>query len=214
MQFLPSFYADLPSTPGITAVATLAYHSLSNPSIIVSDVALPLLPNHVLNQVPVEVWQLIANKIPPMDLRGCAPILGAQFFAAAHDILRHSHIGNHRLVDVGEVEDSTPCTAKGGNFENINPVLVKRRFSVMRRGPSSVCSVVICGQKYAQKGKRDFQVSLGKYSDPDFIRYSIQGGRRRRWRRLQGGSGKGGWHGSRRGRPSMDDPDGNASVSS
>ncbi|KAJ7113144.1 hypothetical protein C8R44DRAFT_741473 [Mycena epipterygia] len=117
LQFVPSFYTASPSTPGITAIARLAYHSTT--TIADTDDPPNLLPvEHILNQVPKDV-----SIVPG-------------FKGAADAILLYPHIRDYRLIEAigwdGEEEGrSEPHSSKDGIP---NPVPASRRFSAMREG--------------------------------------------------------------------------------
>ncbi|KAF7350872.1 polymerase II transcription elongation factor [Mycena sanguinolenta] len=108
LEFLPSFYAASPSTPGITAIGRLAYHCLATGANSVVDT------NHFLYQVPVEVLELITARLTPFDLyRLCAAI--PLFEPAAGVILGIPHIEDLRLLEVledGGTNYGRPFTCK------------------------------------------------------------------------------------------------------
>ncbi|KAG0702691.1 hypothetical protein DFH29DRAFT_999085 [Suillus ampliporus] len=63
LQLLPSFYADSPSTPGITALAHLGYRI--DPTLFGTDDA----PSNInCPFLPLELWQQIALYLHPSDL--------------------------------------------------------------------------------------------------------------------------------------------------
>ncbi|KAJ7252429.1 hypothetical protein B0H12DRAFT_619633 [Mycena haematopus] len=100
LQFLPSFYATSPSTPGITALGRLAYHCLDTAASGAVD------NHHFLYRlgVPVEVLELIATRLAPCDIqRLCEAI--PFFEPAAGPILRFPHIENYCLTEVLEDEE-------------------------------------------------------------------------------------------------------------
>ncbi|KAJ6488273.1 hypothetical protein C8R47DRAFT_511968 [Mycena vitilis] len=95
LQFLPSFYANSPSTPGIAAIGSLAYHCLDTPK------GSTFHKDHFLHQIPLDVLETIVGYLGPSDLLNvCAAAPG--FAPAAEDVLRFPHIEDYRLVGVAE----------------------------------------------------------------------------------------------------------------
>ncbi|KAJ7645926.1 hypothetical protein DFH06DRAFT_1050533 [Mycena polygramma] len=96
LQFLPSFYANSPSTPGIAAIGSLAYHCLDTPK------GSTFHKDHFLHQIPLDILEIIVGYLGPSDLLNlCAAAPG--FAPAVEDVLRFPHIEDYRLV--GVVED-------------------------------------------------------------------------------------------------------------
>ncbi|KAJ7286897.1 hypothetical protein C8J57DRAFT_1282297 [Mycena rebaudengoi] len=129
LQFLPSFYATSTSTPGLTAVAALAYHSLVA-NFKTSDMASSLPSDHILNRVPEDIQYSIAENLSPKDLSSFTSILGPQFAAAAEGVLRYPHVGDYRLVGAVPPDDERSKFALEGKPKNYlgDPALVRRRF--------------------------------------------------------------------------------------
>ncbi|KAK7057707.1 polymerase II transcription elongation factor [Favolaschia claudopus] len=97
MQFLPDYFADSQTTPGITAICSLAYHCLHDtPTTSFPDLNAHN-PNHFLRRVPQEVLELITDYLAPMDLAALC-VAAPVFTSAAHDILRFPHIEKYRLL--------------------------------------------------------------------------------------------------------------------
>jgi hypothetical protein len=140
LQFLPSFYATSSSTPGITAIGSLAYHCLDTVNV---DGALNTIPpDHFLHQVPLDVLENIAALLGPSDLEAlCA---AAQLFEpAAESVLRFPHIADYRLI--------------GANLEEKNgrPSLRSKAFTTMVQGSFGPAMIV------GESGTQFFAVSLG-----------------------------------------------------
>ncbi|KAJ7350708.1 hypothetical protein DFH08DRAFT_776959 [Mycena albidolilacea] len=136
LQFLPSFYATSPSTPGIAALSSLAYHCLDTPAPPSGPEFAVLNPNHFLHQVPHEVFELITDHLAPSDLTSlCAA--APPFEPASQSILCFPHIEEYRLVQ--------------GAPEMIEDALVENDYGEMttkKGGPSLLCklfSTVVCG---------------------------------------------------------------------
>ncbi|KAJ6593194.1 hypothetical protein B0H19DRAFT_975817 [Mycena capillaripes] len=125
LQFLPSFFATSPSTPGITAIGSLAYYCLDTPMNTIH-------PDHFLHKVPFDVLELIAVKyLRPSDVESlCAA--APPFQQAAASVLRFPHIEDYRLVEV--LEDDTE--------KKNEKVFASKAFSTMAQGSSGPVIVV------------------------------------------------------------------------
>lgn len=160
LQFLPSFYATSPSTPGIAALSSLAYHCLNTPAPPGGPKFAVLNPNHFLHHVPHEVLELITNHLAPSDLTSlCAA--APPFEPAAQSILCFPHIEEYRLVQgapemiedaVVENDYGEARTKKGG------PSLLRKLFSTVVCG--SVGPVLIVGGEAGYNGGF-FHIPLG-----------------------------------------------------
>ncbi|KAJ6497416.1 hypothetical protein C8R45DRAFT_982834 [Mycena sanguinolenta] len=112
LQFMPSFSATSPFTPGITAIGSLAYHCLDT---VANDT---VNPDHFLSQVPVEVLELIAARVTLFDLHRLC--VATPFFEpAAGAVLRFPHIENYCLSEVSE----------GGELKNMRLSLGCKTFT-------------------------------------------------------------------------------------
>ncbi|KAJ7655555.1 hypothetical protein DFH06DRAFT_1091561 [Mycena polygramma] len=128
LQFLPSFYATSPSTPGIAAIGSLAYHCLDTPK--VNGVDNTIHKYHFLHQVPFDVLEIIVGYLRPSELEtlcAAAPV----FAPAAESVLRFPHVENfhenYRLVEVIEDERSTSLRSKAFSTQvegSLGPVIV------------------------------------------------------------------------------------------
>jgi len=122
LQFLPSFFADSPSTPGITALARLGYRN--DPTLFERVVKLcgynrlmsmriqpgesphqganggdDVPPNTICPPLPVELWEEIALHLEPLDLIAFG-LVSTLCREAASMVLRYPHLYDYRLVDV------------------------------------------------------------------------------------------------------------------
>ncbi|KAJ7033442.1 hypothetical protein C8F04DRAFT_1104747 [Mycena alexandri] len=132
LQFLPSFHATSPSTPGITAIARLAYHCLDIGS-VTTETKIP--SDHFLHDVPLEVLELIVRLLGPSDLQNLCTVIPL-FEPAAEYLLRYPHIEDYRLIEhlpFRNDEDS--------DIRTLTSVL-KKRFSAVRAG-SSPCVLAV-----------------------------------------------------------------------
>ncbi|KAJ7198480.1 hypothetical protein GGX14DRAFT_525603 [Mycena pura] len=103
LQFLPSLYATSSSTPGITAVVRLAYHTMAPFEIPGTENTFP--SDHFLQKLPLEVLEGIATNLGPSDLESLH--LAAWIFKpAAFRMLRYPHINGYRLDGVLQWSDS------------------------------------------------------------------------------------------------------------
>ncbi|KAJ6593218.1 hypothetical protein B0H19DRAFT_1365350 [Mycena capillaripes] len=127
LQFLPSFFATSPSTPGITAIGSLAFYCLDRPMNTIH-------PDHFLHKVPFDVLELIAVKyLCPSDVESlCAAV--PPFQQAAASVLRFPHIEYYRFVEV--LEDDAENKNKNG--------LTSKAFSTMTQ--RSLGSVIVVGE--------------------------------------------------------------------
>ncbi|KAF7362474.1 polymerase II transcription elongation factor [Mycena venus] len=155
LQFLPSFYATSPSTPGITAIGRLAYHCLDTTAKLNSAVD-ALQEDHFLNQVPLDVLELIAGHLNPSDLLHlCAAT--SLFEPAAESVLRFPHIEDYRII--GLLEEGGKKRRKNLNGIDWNQLsLTSQVFSTMVQ--SSLGPVLVVGEL----GTDLFGVSLGSYA--------------------------------------------------
>ncbi|KAG2102582.1 hypothetical protein BD769DRAFT_1696530 [Suillus cothurnatus] len=126
LQFLPSFFADSPSTPGITALARLGYRN--DPTLFERVVKLcgynrlmsmriqpgesphqganggdDVPPNTICPPLPVELWEEIALHLEPLDLIAFG-LVSTLCREAASMVLRYPHLYDYRLVDVSQKE--------------------------------------------------------------------------------------------------------------
>ncbi|KAJ7176663.1 hypothetical protein C8R46DRAFT_1076948 [Mycena filopes] len=92
LQFLPSFYATAPSTPGITAIARLGFHCLR-----VNTVANTIELTHFLHDVPAEVLEQITEH----NLCAAVPL----FKPAAQRVLSFPHVDKYRLVEAVQTKE-------------------------------------------------------------------------------------------------------------
>ncbi|KAG2142397.1 hypothetical protein DEU56DRAFT_733919 [Suillus clintonianus] len=124
LQFLPSFYAETPSTPGITALARLGHrieHALFKRVIEVTDhmrrlsyrktETLPaqgadgshdVPPNIIYPPLPLELWLEIARYLPRFDLITFG-LVSKLCREAALVLLRYPHVYGYRLVAVPKI---------------------------------------------------------------------------------------------------------------
>ncbi|KAJ7487209.1 hypothetical protein B0H11DRAFT_2014764 [Mycena galericulata] len=133
LQFLPTFYAHSPSTPGITALVRLAYNHIATSLPNTDDTNNPLPPDHVLNRVPEDVWRNIAEHLGFDDLHNLPQCL-PQLAAAAGSLLRYPYIGEYRILDVGKEADDGGTWVPSKENPRPNPALVSRTFSAMIDG--------------------------------------------------------------------------------
>ncbi|KAJ7487226.1 hypothetical protein B0H11DRAFT_2409826 [Mycena galericulata] len=156
LQFLPSFHAESPSTPGITALARLSYNRIATP-VHAGDIKHPFPADHIFNRVPEDVWWIIAENLGFTDLHDIPPVL-PQLTAPANSLLRYPHVGDHRLVAVVEgveEEESEHWRDRENASPIANPVLVSRTFSTAVDG----AFVKIGGR--ADQGWACFSISVG-----------------------------------------------------
>ncbi|KAG1749708.1 uncharacterized protein EDB91DRAFT_1078724 [Suillus paluster] len=115
LQFLPSFFADSPSTPGITALARLAYRA--DPALFVRALKVchykwrigqgdtlvqgadNAPPNINCPSLPLELWQEIALHLHLSDLLTFG-LVSKLCREAASMVLRYPHICGYRLVAI------------------------------------------------------------------------------------------------------------------
>ncbi|KAG2150971.1 hypothetical protein DEU56DRAFT_850787 [Suillus clintonianus] len=122
LQFLPSFYARSPSTPGITALARLGYridpalfervmeicnYKLRMPVRIQTEQSLAqgaaddddhdVSPNTICPPLPLELWQEIARYLPHFDLITLG-LVSNLCREAALMLLRYPYLCGYRLV--------------------------------------------------------------------------------------------------------------------
>ncbi|KAG1841413.1 hypothetical protein DFJ58DRAFT_844995 [Suillus subalutaceus] len=118
LQFLPSFFANSPSTPGITALACLGYRinpALFKRAVEVCDyykryidyneevesfaqiADMPL--GSICPMLPLELWQEIARYLHPFELVALG-LVSRLCREAASMVLRYPHLCGHRLVAV------------------------------------------------------------------------------------------------------------------
>jgi hypothetical protein len=127
LQFLPSFYADSPSTPGITALARLGYRV--DPAVFVratkvcrwleytmttrrtrggqllAQEAEDVPSNRSCPALPSELWREIVFHLHFRDLLHFG-FVSKLFRELASMVLRYPHVSDYRLVAVAEVYDS------------------------------------------------------------------------------------------------------------
>lgn len=126
LQFLPSFFSESPSTPGITALARLGYRI--DPTLFVSVVKVWCDRRHIyctkpfaqringappsVNSaaLPVELWQEIALYL---NLQGVLVLglVSKLCRQAASSVLRYPHVLGHRLVAVSKEMPRSPLRA-------------------------------------------------------------------------------------------------------
>ncbi|KAK7057778.1 polymerase II transcription elongation factor [Favolaschia claudopus] len=136
LQFLPSFHAVSPSTPGITVVAALAYHCLENSPL--TNAPPCIQPNHFLHDVPLDILELIAKLLAPADLQNlCAAVPVSK--AAAQSTLRYPHIEERLLLSV--VENVKPQQAKKAKKKLRSLNLSKTFCTTIRGSPGSKITV-------------------------------------------------------------------------
>ncbi|KAG1852451.1 hypothetical protein DFJ58DRAFT_791068 [Suillus subalutaceus] len=122
LQFLPSFYADSPSTPGIVALARLGYRK--DPALFErvmevcgynQSMSMRIQPGESLHQgtndgddvppnticppLPLELWKEIALHLHPFDLIAFG-LVSTLCREAASMVLRYPHLCGCRLVAV------------------------------------------------------------------------------------------------------------------
>ncbi|KAJ7641314.1 hypothetical protein FB45DRAFT_1053855 [Roridomyces roridus] len=131
LQFLPSWHARSPSTPGISALARLAYHKM--PSKISPKHALKA--DHILRRVPEDVWWNIGPLLPPAALETMAPHL-PELIGVANTLLRYPHLGSVRLLSTEPVILNAIWPRPGSPEEPwmLFPVLRSRNFSALFQG--------------------------------------------------------------------------------
>lgn len=125
LQFLPSFFSESPSTPGITALARLGYridpalfvrvmnvwcHSFYYPDLFAHtriDGAPPSVNSAAL---PAELWQEIALYLDLQDVL-ILGLVSKLCREAASTVLRYPHVLGHRLVSVSKEMPRSPLRA-------------------------------------------------------------------------------------------------------
>ncbi|KAJ7496598.1 hypothetical protein FB451DRAFT_198888 [Mycena latifolia] len=127
LQFLPDFHGTPsdPATPGIIAIARLAYHCYT--AVMGRDVANTLPPNHFLNEVPLDVLEHIAEKLDPADLRSfrsATPL----FEPATDALLRYPYVGDYRLLNIGQ---ALPVPPKISRSRSGSDVIIFKTFSAV-----------------------------------------------------------------------------------
>ncbi|KAJ7641316.1 hypothetical protein FB45DRAFT_899926 [Roridomyces roridus] len=128
LQFLPSWYARSPSTPGITALARLAYHKAPLPVTSI-DPEQGLSPDHILSRIPEDVWWHIASDLPPNALLTLSPHI-PQLQTVANTLLRYPHVGTVRLLAAKPAVQNAKCPIHNQVHPwNAFPVLVAGTFS-------------------------------------------------------------------------------------
>ncbi|KAJ7033441.1 hypothetical protein C8F04DRAFT_624893 [Mycena alexandri] len=141
LQFLPSFHATSPSTPGITAIGRLGYHCLDTPK------AGPRIqPHHYLCQVPVELLDLITTLLSPSDLDHLCTAV-PPFEAVAGDRLRYPYIDDYRLVQ--RIRLSSTDLRDTRDHDKRRYVLTSittKRFSAVLPGSSEKKVLVVCNR--------------------------------------------------------------------
>ncbi|TFK43694.1 hypothetical protein BDQ12DRAFT_718889 [Crucibulum laeve] len=99
LEFLPSFYSESPSTPGIDALIRLStsLHPLAAARPI-DRCGRHILSKGIVGKVPVETWTQIAGHLSSaVDLVNLGYV-SAKSNHAANDILRYPHIAGYRLI--------------------------------------------------------------------------------------------------------------------
>ncbi|KAJ7641315.1 hypothetical protein FB45DRAFT_1124968 [Roridomyces roridus] len=143
LQFLPSWHARSPSTPGISALARLAYHKM--PPKISPRQALG--SDHILQRVPEDVWWNIAPLISSEALKTVAPHL-PELIRVANALLRYPHLGPVRLLSTEPVVLNAIWPRPGRSAAEPwipFPVLVSRNFSASIQGEFYPCVVLQYG---------------------------------------------------------------------
>ncbi|KAJ7726276.1 hypothetical protein DFH07DRAFT_896622 [Mycena maculata] len=135
LRFLPSFYASSPSTPGITAIARLAYHC-SDLALDKSHATNSLPSDHVLNRVPEDVWRTVAENLGSRDLHNLLSINLPLLRPVVRSILRYPHLGDHRLTGVIRRIDGSETWVPDSDSSTPNPVLISHTFSTVIQGSS------------------------------------------------------------------------------
>ncbi|KAJ7744687.1 hypothetical protein B0H16DRAFT_1559846 [Mycena metata] len=155
LQFLPSFRATSPSTPGITAIASLGYHCLHTESAVTAD---KIPSDHFLRDVPLEVRELIVKLLGPSDLRNLCTAI-PPFEPAAEYFLRYPHIEDYRLVKHLPLLDEDLKNDREDEDEDSDmrtlTSLLKKRFSAVRAG-FSPCVLVV-----GLRGSESVNISSG-----------------------------------------------------
>ncbi|TFK28889.1 hypothetical protein FA15DRAFT_611656 [Coprinopsis marcescibilis] len=94
LEFLPSFFATNPTTPGISALMDLSY--------VVGNVASSEYPlvafGHISNSIPTEIWSHVASYLTDTRDLGALGQLCLPARAAANDVLKYPHIAGYRLI--------------------------------------------------------------------------------------------------------------------
>ncbi|KAF8150510.1 hypothetical protein K438DRAFT_1865528 [Mycena galopus ATCC 62051] len=136
LQFLPSFYATSPSTPGITAISSLGYHCFPTPELLTSGKFDALNPTHFLRQVPLDVLELMAGYIAPSELKSLCTVVPL-FEPAAQRVLCFPHIEEYRLVQGSDIimEEQVVENHLGEAVtKKRGPSLARKTFSTVVRG--------------------------------------------------------------------------------
>jgi len=98
LQFLPSFFTESSSTPGITALVRLGY--LSEPLDLLGISSSELPRAHPLNDVSLELWSHIAHDLPSAKDLAMLGSISPRAWAAANALLRFPHIKDFRIVNL------------------------------------------------------------------------------------------------------------------
>ncbi|KAJ7133709.1 hypothetical protein C8R43DRAFT_1022824 [Mycena crocata] len=149
LQFLPSFHADFPSTPGIIAVARLAFHCFS--TLKARDAGVTALPpNHFLSCVPIDVLGHIGEYLGLSEVQNLRVVLPLSE-PVATALLRYPHIKDYRLLDVawepskklGNEEDSEENNTEENN--TIRNILKYKAFLAVHQG--SIVPELLVGRR-------------------------------------------------------------------
>ncbi|KAG2745241.1 hypothetical protein P692DRAFT_2080257 [Suillus brevipes Sb2] len=109
LQFLPSFFSESPSTPGITALARLGYRI--DPALFPFAQRINGAPPSVNSAaLPVELWQEIALYLDLRDVL-VLRLVSKLCRQAASSVLRYPHVLGHRLVAVSKEMPRSPLRA-------------------------------------------------------------------------------------------------------
>ncbi|KAG1857069.1 hypothetical protein F4604DRAFT_1958391 [Suillus subluteus] len=170
LQFLPSFYADSPSTPGITALARLGYRN--DPALFERAVELcydrptimrmkwgqslhhgangsdDVSPNTICPSLPLELWKEIALHLRPFDLITFG-LVSTLYREAASMVLRYPHLCGYRLVTVPK--------KKPGYLQDQYLFLHSGSFYAERTG---VPATVVVGLRFRSEPLRNLDLPL------------------------------------------------------
>ncbi|KAG1889246.1 hypothetical protein F4604DRAFT_1950204 [Suillus subluteus] len=130
LQFLPSFFAHSPSTPGITALARLGYRI--DPALFKRAVEVCHYARTICPTLPLELWREIARYLRPFELIALG-LVSRLCREAALMVLRYPHLCGYRLVAAPQ--------EKPKYLRGIHLSLQAASFSAVRAGNPTVVDV-------------------------------------------------------------------------